>query len=83
MATARFLLFSQDMKSISKTLTRSILVSLFIAVGAGRALANDPNTSGWYDSNHVFHAYIANLHPIQGNSPGIPESRLADTPAAL
>jgi hypothetical protein len=70
------------MKSITSNLIRSTLFGLFIAVSAGRTLAFDqtPQT-GWYDSNHKFHAYIA--QPRQGNSPGVPQRNLADTPAGM
>jgi hypothetical protein len=83
MADARFLLFIQGMKSITSNLIRSTLFGLFIAVSAGRTLADnhDQTPTGWYDSNHKFHAYIA--QPRQGNSPGVPQSNLADTPAGM
>ena len=46
------------MKNIQKNLIRSILVSLFIAVGAGRALAYDHDSTGWFDNQHQHHAFI-------------------------
>jgi len=81
MASAPLLLFSEDMKSITSNLIRSTLFGLFIAVSAGRALADNHTPTGWYDTNHKFHAYIA--QPRQGNSPGVPQSNLADTPAGM
>jgi hypothetical protein len=46
------------MKNIKTYLLRSILVSLFIAVSAGRTLAYDHDSNGWFDNNHHHHAFI-------------------------
>ena len=49
-----------SMKSIQKYLVRSILVAVFIAVGAGRSMAYDHDSSGWFDEHHQHHAFIQN-----------------------
>ena len=46
------------MKTIQQSLVRSILVALFIAVGAGRAMAYDHDDKGWFDEHHHHHAFI-------------------------
>jgi hypothetical protein len=42
------------MKSI---ILRSMLAIIFIAVAAGRTLAYDHDSSGWFDSHHHHHAF--------------------------
>ena len=46
------------MKTIQQNLVRSILVALFVAVGAGRAMAYDHDDKGWFDNQHNHHAFI-------------------------
>jgi hypothetical protein len=46
------------MKTIQQNLVRSILVALFIAVGAGRTMAYDHDDTGWFDEHHNHHAFI-------------------------
>lgn len=46
------------MKNIKKTLVQSLLVSLLIAVGAGRALAYDHDDNGWFDEHHQHHPFV-------------------------
>jgi hypothetical protein len=46
------------MKNIKRNLLLSTLAVLFIAVGAGRALAYDHDNSGWFDANHHHHAFV-------------------------
>jgi hypothetical protein len=46
------------MKTIQRNLVRSILVALFIAVGAGRTMAYDHDDTGWFDEHHNHHAFI-------------------------
>jgi hypothetical protein len=46
------------MKTIQKNLVLSILAVLFIAVGAGRALAYDHDDKGWFDEHHQHHPFI-------------------------
>ena len=46
------------MKTIQQNLVRSILVALFIAVGAGRTMAYDHDDKGWFDNQHQHHAFI-------------------------
>ena len=69
------------MKSITKNFIGTILVGLFIAAGAGRTLAYDHDKTGWFDSEHHHHLFI--IEPRAGNSPGVPQRDLSDTPAAL
>jgi hypothetical protein len=73
------------MKNNQNNLIRSILVGIFIAIGAvntmATPLAHHTRPLGWTDAQHQYHAYV--IHPIQGNSPGLPERFLSDTPAAL
>jgi hypothetical protein len=46
------------MKTIQQNLVRSILVALFVAVGAGRTMAYDHDDKGWFDDQHQHHAFI-------------------------
>jgi hypothetical protein len=46
------------MKTIQKYLVRSILVALFIAVGASRTLAYDHDDKGWFDNQHQHHPFV-------------------------
>jgi hypothetical protein len=46
------------MKTIQQNLVRSILVALFVAVGAGRTMAYDHDDKGWFDNQHQHHAFI-------------------------
>jgi hypothetical protein len=86
MASTLFLLFTMGMKNNQNNLMQSILVGLFVAVGAVNTMATPApwvrhNNTGWTDAQHQSHAYV--IHPVQGNSPGLPERFLSDTPAAL
>jgi hypothetical protein len=45
------------MKTIKRNLLLSTLAVLFMAVGAGRALAYDHDDSGWFDAHHQHHPY--------------------------
>jgi hypothetical protein len=46
------------MKTIQQNLVRSLLVALFVAVGAGRTMAYDHDDSGWFDEHHNHHSFI-------------------------
>jgi len=46
------------MKTIKKNLVPSILVVLFIAIGAARTLAYDHDNKGWFDSHHHHHPFV-------------------------
>jgi hypothetical protein len=46
------------MKNIQKSFVRSILVVLFIAVGAGRTLAYDHDRTGWFDAHHHHQPFV-------------------------
>ena len=57
MADVGVWLLSVRMKTIQKYFVSSILVALFIAVGAGRTMAYDHDSSGWFDGHHQHHAF--------------------------
>jgi len=46
------------MTTIQKNLVLSILAVLFIAISAGRTLAYDHDTTGWFDEHHNHHPFI-------------------------
>jgi hypothetical protein len=46
------------MKTIPKNLTPLILAVLFVTVSAGRTLAYDHDSNGWYDEHHHHHGFI-------------------------